>query len=103
MFVYTREAHAADSAKPTLINLVEDPITLDERRTVALDFVKDSKLDFPTLVDSMDDKASNGYASLPDRLYLVGKDGKIAWAGEKGPHGFDPKLLEKEIIAHKGK
>lgn len=77
--------------------MVEDPITLEERRVLATDFVNESKLNFPTLLDRIDNKTSTDYASLPDRLYLVGKDGKIAWAGDKGPKGFDTDLLEKQI------
>jgi len=68
-----------------------------------MDFLNESKLEFPALLDQIDNKTSNDYASHPDRLYLVGKDGKIAWAGDKGPRGFDTNLLEKEIAAHTGK
>ena len=45
----------------------------------------------------MEDKASKAYASLPDRSYLIGKDGKIAFAGDKGPRGLRPDLLEEAI------
>ena len=47
----------------------------------------------------MEDKASKAYASLPDRFYLIGKDGKIAFAGDKGPRGLRPDLLEEAIKA----
>lgn len=77
-------------------------MTLEERRELASIFVKESKLNFPTLLDRIDNKTSTDYASHPDRLYLVGKDGKIAWAGGKGPQGFDPDRLEKEIVSHMG-
>ena len=53
--------------------------------------------DLPALLDNMDNKASKAYASLPDRFYLIGKDGKIAFAGDKGPRGLKPDLLEKAI------
>ena len=49
------------------------------------------------MLDDIDDTASTAYASLPDRLYLVGKDGEIAFAGDKGPRGFKPDLLPKAI------
>ena len=35
--------------------------------------------------------------ALPDRLYLVGKDGKITYAGGRGPRGFKPDELEDAI------
>jgi Iodothyronine deiodinase len=51
----------------------------------------------PALLDQVDDAVSKAYASFPDRLYLIGKDGKIAYAGARGPLGFKPAELEKAI------
>ena len=51
----------------------------------------------PALLDNIDDKASKDYVSLPDRLYLVGTDGKIAYAGDRGPRGFKPDDLAAAI------
>ena len=39
----------------------------------------------PALVDGMDNKVGKAYAAMPDRLYLVGRDGKIAFRGARGP------------------
>ena len=33
----------------------------------------------------------------PDRLYLVGRDGRIAFQGGEGPFGFKPEELERAI------
>ena len=96
LFVYTREAHAADSARPAGKD-VEQPISTKERREVAAKFLDDMKLEIPALLDNIDDKASKDYASLPDRMYLVSKDGKIAFAGDRGPRGFNPDKLERAI------
>ena len=57
------------------------------------------ELEVPALLDDMDDTASEAYASLPDRLYLIGKDGKIAFAGARGPRGFKVDLLQKAMEA----
>ena len=40
----------------------------------------------------MDDKVNKAYAAWPDRLYVVGTDGKIAMMGEPGPRGFKPSV-----------
>ena len=68
---------------------------------VAQKFLKDVKLELPAVVDGIDDKVSNAYATLPDRMYLIGQDGKIAYAGARGPRGFLPDELaaaiEKEV------
>jgi hypothetical protein len=37
------------------------------------------------------------YNALPDRLYLIGKDGRIAFKGGHGPLGFKPAELEAAI------
>ena len=96
-FVYIREAHPIDGPRPNKQFNVKDPKTNDERRELALKFVKDFELDIPVLLDEIDDKTSTAYAALPDRLFLVGEDGKIAYAGEKGPRGFDPDELTAAI------
>ena len=55
------------------------------------------ELEVPALLDDMGDTASKAYASLPDRLYLIGKDGKIVYAGPRGPRGFDVDVLQKAM------
>ena len=96
LFVYCREAHAADSTRPAGKD-VEQPVSTEERRQVAVEFLNDMKLKIPALLDNIDDKTSKDYASLPDRMYLVGRDGKIAYAGARGPRGFKPDELERAI------
>lgn len=99
--VYTREAHALDGSSPRGGEgdpLVEEPTTLDERTRVAK--TCSAKLDLgsiKTLIDDMEDSTSRAYDSFPDRLYLVGKDGKIAFTGERGPRGFSPDALEDAV------
>ena len=51
----------------------------------------------PAVIDKIDNKANDAYSGHPDRLYLVGKDGKIAYAGGRGPRGFRPDELEDAI------
>jgi hypothetical protein len=95
--IYTREAHAIDSDRVNFRSTVEQPITTQERRQVAKEFLTSMKLEVPGLLDDIDDTASNAYASLPDRLYLIGKDGKIAYAGDRGPRGFKVDQLQKAM------
>ena len=49
------------------------------------------------IVDEMDDGTMKAYAAWPDRLYLVDTDGKVVFAGGKGPWGFKPSKLKKTI------
>lgn len=94
--IYTSEAHAADSDRPSGKD-VEQPVTTGERREVAMKFLDEMGLEIPALLDNIDNKVSKDYVSLPDRIYLVGKSGKIAYAGEKGPLGFKPDELADAI------
>ena len=100
LLVYIREAHAADGRSPNYGGpLVEEPITTEERDAVASTCVADLGLDMiPAVLDRIDDKVGAAYSGHPDRLYLVGKDGKIAYAGARGPFGFSPNELEMAII-----
>lgn len=103
--VYIREAHAIDSRSPMGGDgapIVEDPITLLERREVAKTCMAKLELEgIPALVDDLDDTVNDTYEAWPDRLFLVGKDGRIAYKGGRGPFGFDPEELadaiEKEL------
>ena len=56
----------------------------------------------PALVDDMEDTANGGYSAWPDRLYLIGKDGHVAYRGGPGPFGFHPDELEDAIRAELG-
>ena len=42
------------------------------------------------------------YSALPDRLYLVGKDGTIAYKSGQGPMGFRPDEFEAAIKDYLG-
>ena len=36
----------------------------------------------------MDDKMEAAFAAWPDRIYVIDKDGKVAYKGKPGPGGF---------------
>ena len=99
--VYTSEAHAADSNRPAGKD-IEQPVTTEERREVAQNFLTEMGLEMPALLDNIDNKTAQDYASLPDRMYLVGKNGKITYAGERGPFGFKPDELADAIESEVG-
>lgn len=78
--------------------LVEDPVALEERLEVAQVCMTKLALEpIPAVVDEMDDQVNDDYSAWPERLYLIGRDGKIAYCGEPGPGGFDPGGLEQAI------
>ena len=99
--VYIREAHPTDGrqVRTNLRDqvLFKQPKSLEERETVAKQMCSKLDINLPTLMDRLDDKVNKAYSASPDRIYLVGKDGKIAYKGGQGPWGFRPDELEKAI------
>ena len=99
--VYIREAHALDGRAPlggSGMPIVEEPVTMAEREEVARVCMTKLELEpIPALVDGMDNAVDKAYRAAPDRLYLVGRDGTIAYRGGPGPFGFKPDELEEAI------
>jgi len=99
--VYIREAHALDSRSPMGgggMPVVEDPVNLGERKSVAaICMAKLALSPMPALVDDLDDTANKAYFAWPDRLYLIGKDGRVAYHGGPGPFQFAPEELQSAI------
>jgi len=56
----------------------------------------------PMLVDSIDNGVEESYIALPMRLYLIGRDGRIVYTGERGAFGFNPDSWEAAIKAEVG-
>ena len=54
-------------------------------------------LEMPAVVDEMDDAVARAYAGMPERLYLIGADGNVAYKGGIGPMFFRPAEWEAAI------
>ncbi len=83
--------------KTTAVNDLYDPKTMEERRQVAARCESELQYGIPTLVDDIDDSVNRAYAARPTRLYLIGIDGRVAYAGGLGPFGFKPRELKVAI------
>ena len=99
--VYIQEAHPTDGWQipPNEQEgvLYEQPKGAEEREAVAEACVVGMSLSIPTLVDEMTNEVDRAYAALPDRLYLIDAEGRIAYRSEPGPMGFRPQELEAAI------
>lgn len=92
LLVYIREAHPdsvvfilKDGKK--LLEKIGQTNTLQERSVRAQQCTAMLKL-MPAVVDKEDNKVNYAYAGWPERLVVVGVDGKIAYMGGPGPGGF---------------
>ena len=101
LMVYIREAHAIDGEWPITgkgMPIVEDPINVEERRHVAQQCTAAMDLAGMTaVVDDVDDSVNATFEGDPNRLYLIGLDGKVSYKSGPGPTGFDPDELETAI------
>lgn len=101
LVVYIREAHPEDGWVVSMNRdegiTVDDPTSDAERQEVAASCAIRLQIRMPVVVDAVDDKLASAYGALPDRLYLVGKGGKVAFQGGPGPFGFKPEDLEAAI------
>jgi len=73
------------------------PKTIEERRAIAGECETALQYGIRTYVDEMDDYVNNAYAAWPTRLYLVGLDGRVVYAGGLGPYCMKPKALKDAI------
>lgn len=101
--IYTREAHPDDGWRvPENIEAgihYKEPRTDAERTAVASVCQARLDLHMPMLIDTIDNDVEEKYVSLPMRLYLIGRDGTIAYTGDRGPWGFDPASWQAAIKA----
>ena len=101
MNVYVREAHPTDGWRTPANDRagvsVAQPTTDAERRDVAGKCCAALKMTIPLVVDHVDDRVGHAYSGMPDRLYLIDRDGKVAYKGGRGPFGFKPGELEQQM------
>ena len=95
--VYILEAHASDSWRLARNVSVAMPRSFDERDHVASLCVRKLGIEMPAVVDNFDNAAETAYTGWPDRLYLVDREGRIAYKSGPGPFGFHPNELEDAL------
>ncbi len=77
---------------------VAQPKTAAERTQAAVQCCDSLKMTLPLLVDGIDDKVGRDYSGFPDRLYLIDREGRVAYKGGRGPFGYKPRELEQSLI-----
>jgi Iodothyronine deiodinase len=101
LIVYIKEAHPEDGwvlAENRREGIeVVDPTTIDERAAAAEACAVRLRTRIPVALDALDNEVASRYGAWPDRLYLVGRDGRIAYQGGEGPFGFVPEELDAAI------
>ena len=93
LVVYVQEAHATDGWQSDS-NIADGVFfrqhqSFEEREEVAQTCSLDLPLPLPVLIEEMDNAIDEAYGAAPERLYLIGADGRVAYQGGAGPHFFD--------------
>ena len=105
--VYIKEAHPEDGwvldRNRRADVRVTDPTSDDERAGHAQTCALRMRLTLPVLIDRLDNAVASAYGGWPDRLYLIGRDGRVAFQGGAGPFGFKPAELKAAIHAELGR
>ena len=96
--VYVQEAHPTDGWQ-TDSNLGEGILfrqhqSFQERDETAQSCTIGLHISIPTLVEEIDNDIDEAYGAAPERLYLIGKDGRVVYHGGTGPHFFDLEELD---------
>jgi hypothetical protein len=104
--VYIREAHPTDEWQVESNEhegiLFAQPKSIEARSEIAQVCALRLELSIPTLIDDLENSTDQKYYALPDRLYLIGRDGRVAYRGAPGPFGFVASELEQAIEKYLG-
>lgn len=99
--MYIVEAHPSDvwqmesNIKDNVV--FASPKNEEERAFVAGACVRKLGIKFPAVLDEFDNKAEAAYTGWPDRIYLIGAGGRVAYKSKPGPFGFKPEELSKAL------
>jgi hypothetical protein len=99
--VYISEAHPGDewqmdsNVKESFV--FNQPKTFDERKALAKVLVERLQYRMPVAIDSIDDQVGKLFAAWPERIYILGSEGRVLYKGEMGPFGFHPEEAEKVL------
>ena len=99
--MYILEAHAADvwqMDSNVRQNVVfATPKDYAERSSVADSCVRKLNIQIPAVLDQFDNAVEQAYTGWPDRLYVIDRDGKVAFKSKPGPFGFHPADVRKTL------
>jgi len=69
----------------------KQPKLFAERQDAVKILVERLKFRMPVAIDGMDNRADSAFAAWPERIYIVGPGGRVAYKGGMGPFEFDVK------------
>lgn len=100
--VYIQEAHSTDGWQLP-VNLQQNVVFADaksdqERAGTAQACVRNLKIAIPALLDTIDNSTELAYTGWPDRLYVIGRDGRVVFKSKPGPFGFKVEPMRQALM-----
>jgi iodothyronine deiodinase-like protein len=101
LVVYITEAHPSDVWQ--MQSNVRDKVVFAsprneyERASLAGSCVRKLGIEIPALLDEFGNSTEQAYTAWPDRLYLIDREGKVAYKSKPGPFGFKPDDLQAAL------
>jgi len=71
--------------------------TLRERCSVAGTCLTKLGIEFPAVVDDIANSTERAYTAWPDRLYVIDRNGRVAYKSKPGPFGFKPDEVARTL------
>ena len=69
-----------------------------ERSEIAGTCVRNLHLKIPALMDPFENTTERAYTGWPDRLYVIDRDGRVAYKSKPGPFGFHPSEMAAALV-----
>src|SRR6266850_2258279 len=101
LLVYIREAHGAGSWQSTInqregVDLA-DATTFEQKRGYAASCVRKLKIPYTATVDPLDNGTDKAYVAWPSRVYLVDKQGRVAFNSLLDELNFEASRLDSAL------
>jgi thiol-disulfide isomerase/thioredoxin len=101
MVVYVREAHPTDGWRMPSNDragiALAQPRESAERTAAATLCSRTLKMTMPLLTDELDNRVGHAYSGMPTRLYIIDREGRVAYKSGRGPFGLKPGEMEQSL------
>ena len=99
--MYIQEAHPTDLWQlPSNIKdgvLFASPRSDEERTSTADACVRKLGIRMPAILDQIDNLTERAYTAWPDRMFIIGTNGRVVFKSAPGPFGFSTRELEQSL------
>ena len=73
------------------------PRSFEERSSLADSCIRQLHIPIPALIDNFSNTTESAYTGWPDRLYVIDRNGRVAYKSRPGPFGFEPGSMERAL------